>query len=122
MSIFAESLPKELEVTEDVLSEKSNSGEPLQPQPQLPTAIPKMTSQARPSAIHNMTATTSEVATAQKRKRPPSSIRDKIDQMQLQVLKKESNKLDLETENLLLQRKKLQLEIEHIKSRFHHKQ
>ena len=99
---------------------KSNSGEPPQPQPQLPTAIPKMTSQRRPSAIHNMTATTSEVATAQKRKRPPSSIRDKIDQMQLQVLKKESNKLDLEIENLLLQRERLQLEIEHIKSRFHH--
>ena len=84
-----------------------------------PTA---MTSQARPSAIHNMTATTSEVATAQKRKRPSSSIRDKFDEMQLQVLKKESNKLDLEIENLLLQREKLQLEIEHIKSRFHHEQ
>ena len=97
MSTFAE-----LAVTEDVLSEKSNSGEPPQPQPQLPTAIPKMTSQVRPSAVHNMTATTSEVATAQKRKRPSSSIRDKIDEMHLPVLKKESNKLDLEIENLLL--------------------
>ena len=45
------------------MSEKSNSGEPPQPQPQLPTAIPKMTSQVRPSA------TTSEVETAQKRKK-----------------------------------------------------
>ena len=118
MSTFAESLPKEVEVTEDVLNAKSYSGEPPQPQPQLPTAIPKMTSQVRPSA------TTSEVATAPKRKRPSSSIciRDKIDEMQLQVLKKESNKLDLEIENLLLQREKLQLEIEHIKSRFHHEQ
>ena len=101
---------------------KSNCGEPPQPQPQLPTAILKMTSQRRPSAIHNMTATTSEVATAQKLKGPSSSIcvRDKIDEMYLQVLKKESNKLDLEIENLLLQRERLQLEIEHIKSRFHH--
>ena len=41
---------------------------------------------AWPSAIHNMTATISEVATAQKRKRPSSSIRDKIDEMHLQVL------------------------------------
>ena len=117
MSTFAESLPKELEVTEDVLSEISDSGEPPQPQPQLPTAIPKMPSQARSSAIHNITAITSGVATTQKRKRPSSSIRDKIDEMHLQLLKKESNNLDLEIENLLLQREKLQLEIEHIKSR-----
>ena len=124
ISTFAETLPKELEVTEDVLNEKSNSGEPPQPQPQLSPAIPKMTSQVRPSAVHNMTATTSEVATAPKRKRPSSSIciRDKIDEMHLQVLKKESNKLDLEIENLLLQREKLQREIEHIKSRIHHEQ
>ncbi|KAK2551329.1 t-SNARE domain-containing protein 1 [Acropora cervicornis] len=32
MSTFADSLPKQLEVTEDVLSEKSNSGEPLESQ------------------------------------------------------------------------------------------
>ena len=92
----------ELHVTEDVLSEKSNSGKPPQPQPQRPTAIPKMTSQAWPSAVHNMTATTSEVETAEKRKRPSSSIRDKIDEMHLHMLKKESNKLALEIENLLL--------------------
>ena len=69
MSTLAESLPKELEVTEDVLIEKSSSGEPPQPHSQLPTAIPKMTSQARPSAARNMTAATSEVATAQKQKK-----------------------------------------------------
>ena len=68
MSTLTESLPKE--VTEDVLNEKSNAGEPAQPQPQLSTAIPKMTSLAWPSAVHNMTATTLEVAAAQKRKRP----------------------------------------------------
>ena len=120
MSTLAESLPKE--VTEDVLGEKSNSGEPAQPQPQLPTVIPRMISPAQPSAVHNIAATTSEVAGAQKRKRPSCSPRDKIDKMHLLVLKKESNKLDLEIENLLLQGEKLQLEIQHMKSRFHHEQ
>jgi len=120
MSTLTESMPKE--VTEDVLGEESNSGEPAQPQPQLPTVIPKKAFLAQPSAVHNMTATTSEVAGAQKRKRSSCSPRDKIDEMHLLVLTKESNKLDLEIENLLLQKEKLQLEIQHIKSRFYHEQ
>ena len=41
---------------------------------------------------------------------------DKIHEMQLIVLTKESKKLDIEMENLLLEREKLQLEIKKLKS------
>lgn len=40
---------------------------------------------------------------------------DKIHEMQLIVLTKESKKLDMEMENLLLERDKLQLEIKKLK-------
>ena len=41
---------------------------------------------------------------------------DKIHEMHLIVLTKESKKLDMATENLLLEREKLQLEIKKLKS------
>ena len=52
-------------------------------------------------------------AASKKRKR--ECMEDKIHEMHLIVLTKESKKLDMEMENLLLEREKLQLEIKKLK-------
>jgi len=52
-------------------------------------------------------------AATKKRKR--ECMEDKIHEMHLIVLTKESKKLDMEMENLLLKREKLQLEIKKLK-------
>lgn len=54
-----------------------------------------------------------KAAATKKRKR--ECMEDKIHEMQLIVLTKESKKLDIEMENLLLERDKLQLEIKKLK-------
>ena len=59
--------------------------------------------------------TDTDVKSSKKRKN--SAIIDEINEAHLEVLNKESRKLDLEIENLLLGKKKIILEIEEIERR-----
>ena len=83
---------------------------------QVPIIVDGNSSQQAPSlsSSHQDCQVGSPKKAAASKKRKRECMEDKIHEMHLIVLTKESKKLDMEMENLLLEREKLQLEIKKI--------